>query len=546
MTACGRLFSKREAPPQMPTESQTEQYRKQLSKVLDSPEFEGSRQARQFLSFIAAAALEGRLELEQAEIASSVLHVGTDFNPVDNSSVRKLATLCRQRLERYYAGSGALDPVIITLPLRSYLPKFRLPEVERAFEAAKAGSAEIDVRPPVEKASAKWIYAGIATVLVFVAVFLAWSRRTPAESPSRLVIQTKPGGLAHAPIDLSGSSVWLGGAVPGVADLRARMTFRPDRNSQVAGIVIYDGPRHYVKFGRRFNLRTEWELAWGADKTIVAPPQFFYDQQGQTGNPTWLMLRRERSEFSAFISHDRWTWPQIGESLRIPQAFSRARFGAYGHNGRSDAPSSEAVFENIALGISFQGRAPGSIDLSSFEDWRSETDCGAPAPVAISDGALQFRFAEFPRACNWDFLTPVPTGDWTMVTRLDFLPVTGDLAGLTVKGTSGEFKVVRWNANSGSILAEHVSRKQVNAPDYPGRPPITLRLRARQGGLKASFSRDDKVFQEIPVEVRLQELGSKLQVGLHSGRPSWSANPASEPARFLDVFWEVENLPATP
>jgi hypothetical protein len=120
------------------------------------------------------------------------------------------------------------------------------------------------------------------------------------------------------------------------------------------------------------------------------------------------------------------------------------------------------------------------------------------------------------------------------------------MAGLTVKGSAGEFRVVRWNANGGSILAEHVSRKQVNAPDYPGRPPIALRLRARQGILKASFSRDDKHFEELPVEVPLQELGNKLHVGLHAMRPTWSGNPASEPARFRDVFWEVANLTATP
>ncbi len=531
----------------MPTEPQRDLFRNQLAKVLDSSEFEGSRQARQFFSFVCNAALDGRQELEQSEIAASVLHRGEAFNPIDSSSVRKLATLCRQRLERYYAGSGGQDPVIISLPLRSYLPKFRAREAALIAEPFEA-EAETVVRPPPEEpaAKAKWIYTVAACVVVTAVVLLLAQPRRVSEPPGRIVIQTRQGGIAGTPMDLSGGSVRLGGAFAAVADLRARMTFRPDRNTQIAGIVVYDGPRHYVKFGRRFNLRTEWELAWGGDQVTLAPPQFFYDPQGQTGNPTWLLLRRAHSDFSAFVSPDRSTWQQIGESVRIPPEFRQARLGVYGHNGRSDAPPAEAIFENIGVGLSFQGRAPGSIDLSSFESWRSETSCGAPAPVSIGNGALQFHFEAIPRGCNWDFLTPAAAADWTMVSTVDFLPLAGDLAGLTVKGSAGEFRVARWNANGGSILAEHVSRKQVNAPDYAGWPPITLRLRARQGVLKAGFSRDDRHFEELPAEVRLAELGTKLQVGLHAMRPTWSGKTSSEPARFHDVFWEVGNLPASP
>ena len=534
---CGTLLT--EDQHSLTTEPQAGLFRKQLSKVLDSPEFEGSRQARQFLRFVGDAALEGREELEQSEIAATVLHRGEGFNPVDSSSVRKLATLCRQRLERYYAGTGAQDPVVISLPLRSYLPKFRLPDEERAQEPAAV--AESVLWQKKTGARAWWIGGVAVCAVIAVALALAWTRRS-SEAPTRLVIQTRPGGFADAPIDLSGGSVRLGGPVRAVADLRARMTFRPVRNTQIAGIVVYDGPRHYVKFGRRFNLRTEWELAWGTDRMDVAAPQYFYDPQGQTGSPMWLLLRRERADFSAFVSPDRWMWQQIGQPVRIPEEFRQARLGVYGHNGRSDAPPAEAVFENIAVGLSFQGRTNGAIDLSTFEGWGSATSCGATAPVTVGGGALNFDFETFPRGCNWDFVTPAPTADWTMVTRIDFLPLAGDLAGLTVKGSAGEFRVVRWNANGGSILAEHVSRNQVNATDYPGRPPITLRLQARQGSLRASFSRDEQEFADLPIQVRLQDLGSKLQVGLHAMRPSWSGIPASEPARFHDVFWEVPSL----
>jgi hypothetical protein len=87
---------------------------KQLRKILGSIELGSSRQSQEFLSYAAEAAFQGRVHLEQTEIAERVLRRGKDFNPLDDASVRKLATLTRQRLEAYYAGPGADDPIVPT------------------------------------------------------------------------------------------------------------------------------------------------------------------------------------------------------------------------------------------------------------------------------------------------------------------------------------------------------------------------------------------------------------------------------------------------
>ncbi|MBV8818978.1 MAG: hypothetical protein JO022_11520, partial [Acidobacteriaceae bacterium] len=107
------------------TQVEIENCRRQLRKILDSPDFSGRRQLSEFLQYTCEAAFQGRDHLDQIEIAEHVLHRDRSFNPVDNASVRKLATLTRQRLEAYYAAGGKQDSVILSLPVRSYIPRFK-------------------------------------------------------------------------------------------------------------------------------------------------------------------------------------------------------------------------------------------------------------------------------------------------------------------------------------------------------------------------------------------------------------------------------------
>jgi hypothetical protein len=78
-----------------------ELFRHQLQRILTSTEFASSRQLREYLQYLAEAAFSGRTQLDQAEIVEGVLHRGKNFNPVDDASVRKLATLLRQKLAAY-------------------------------------------------------------------------------------------------------------------------------------------------------------------------------------------------------------------------------------------------------------------------------------------------------------------------------------------------------------------------------------------------------------------------------------------------------------
>jgi adenylate cyclase len=101
--------------------------RRQLARVLESPDFDASRRSREFLSFIVEETLGGRADaLTQAAIATAVFGRRDDFDPTVDPIVRIQAGRLRRSLERYYLLSGHEDGLRIELPKGSYVPAFRV------------------------------------------------------------------------------------------------------------------------------------------------------------------------------------------------------------------------------------------------------------------------------------------------------------------------------------------------------------------------------------------------------------------------------------
>ena len=91
--------------------------------ALQSREFQSAPQLRAFLGFVVRATLNNEQEkLKGYTIAVEALGRPEDFNPVTDPIVRVEAARLRRRLEKYYAGSGAADPVRIVIPKGSYAP----------------------------------------------------------------------------------------------------------------------------------------------------------------------------------------------------------------------------------------------------------------------------------------------------------------------------------------------------------------------------------------------------------------------------------------
>src|SRR5262249_16116849 len=112
-----------------------QEIRAALERVVASEVMRSSPQLTTFLRFVVDAVLEGNADrIKGYVIAVEVLKRGTSFNPQIDPIVRVEATRLRRTLERYYAGAGAEDPIVIALPRGSYVPTF----TRRAGETAAA------------------------------------------------------------------------------------------------------------------------------------------------------------------------------------------------------------------------------------------------------------------------------------------------------------------------------------------------------------------------------------------------------------------------
>jgi tetratricopeptide (TPR) repeat protein len=122
-----------------------QEIRAALERVLASEAMRSSPQLAAFLRFVVEAVLEGNSDrIKGYVIAVEVLKRGTKFNPQIDPIVRVEATRLRRTLERYFAGAGAEDPVVITLPRGTYVPTF----TRRAAAREATAEASVETLPP--------------------------------------------------------------------------------------------------------------------------------------------------------------------------------------------------------------------------------------------------------------------------------------------------------------------------------------------------------------------------------------------------------------
>ena len=97
-----------------------------VDRMIASEPFSRSPQLGTFLRFVVEAALRGKSSRIKAyTIGVEVLRRDVRFDPQLDPIVRVEGTRLRRTIERYYAGAGADDPIVIDLPRGGYVPVFR-------------------------------------------------------------------------------------------------------------------------------------------------------------------------------------------------------------------------------------------------------------------------------------------------------------------------------------------------------------------------------------------------------------------------------------
>jgi len=127
-----------------------------LEHMAASEAFRGSPQLVAFLRYVVEQRLRGAQDrIKGYTIAVEALGRPDDFDPQADPIVRVEATRLRRALNRYYDNSGKDDPIVIELPLGSYVPVFRRNDPAPAPEP-EAAAAEMPAEPPVAAVRRGW------------------------------------------------------------------------------------------------------------------------------------------------------------------------------------------------------------------------------------------------------------------------------------------------------------------------------------------------------------------------------------------------------
>lgn len=108
--------------------------RSQIARILASQAFRRAEALKRLLAYLAEKTLTGETaELKEYTIGVDVFGKPPGYDPQKDASVRIQAGKLRQKLEEYYRGEGADDPVIVEFPKGHFLLRFaRRPEPAQA------------------------------------------------------------------------------------------------------------------------------------------------------------------------------------------------------------------------------------------------------------------------------------------------------------------------------------------------------------------------------------------------------------------------------
>ena len=127
---------------EMQLTSAAEPVRKQLDRILSSAGFVRNERLSRFLRFVVQQHLDGKTgEIKESLVGIEVFGRTPGYDTRSDSVVRTEAAKLRTRLNEYYAGKGASDPVLIELPKGGYIPVFYDREAVRETAAIASEAA---------------------------------------------------------------------------------------------------------------------------------------------------------------------------------------------------------------------------------------------------------------------------------------------------------------------------------------------------------------------------------------------------------------------
>ena len=130
-----------------------------LKKVLSSQEFHQSIRTKELLKYLVDAS-ERENELNEMTIATEFFGKDSEFNPLEDATIRVNISKVRRRLRNYFLSEGKNEKVIIDIPKGHYVVRFRKRN-ENYFDFLRNNSTKIAFSIIILSLSIFAIYLGI-------------------------------------------------------------------------------------------------------------------------------------------------------------------------------------------------------------------------------------------------------------------------------------------------------------------------------------------------------------------------------------------------
>ena len=164
-----------------------------------------------------------------------------------------------------------------------------------------------------------------------------------------------------------------------------------------------------------------------------------------------------------------------------------------------------------------------------------------PVSATVSGGLLHVWFPADAVGCEWELMRPPPPGNWALSLLMDFEAVSGSAAGIGVHGSKARTSLMRRDLDGRSIQLQQKNDRDTRIADFPGNPPVLLRLEKSGGLVRASVSRDLETFLPLG-EVAVADLGDIERVGVVTSIAHWTTHENRPPGH---IYW-VRIEPLTP
>lgn len=168
-----------------------DEIRAELDRVLSSDVLTGATRLSRLLRYIVERTIAGEGDqLKEYVLGVEVFDRPPSYDPRLDSIVRVEARRLRSKLEEYYQGPGATNPLVISIPRGSYVPVFSPPAPVPAAVASASAAQNDDFEAAITTAGSKsknrvpWLAAVGAAAAAILLTLVFTSRSQPAAPPT--------------------------------------------------------------------------------------------------------------------------------------------------------------------------------------------------------------------------------------------------------------------------------------------------------------------------------------------------------------------------